>query len=96
MGNATVWITYFTAATYLVAVIVSLYFRRLYPVNFGMLMWLIFATLYWCGVAVLRLFFGYVGPSIVVTLIGAIVYWQAPILIIGLLYLRNRYGKPVR
>lgn len=57
----------------------------------SMRLWVGHAAVYWSVVSIAKLFFGYTGPSELVSLWGAIIYLQAPVTIIGSLLLKRKY-----
>ena len=88
-SDALLWIGLITAIAYFV-VTVMLYLNR--NGNVGMFLWFLQCTLYWSGITVARYFFGYVGPSFIVTMLGAILYLEAPVIAFGDSLLRRRYN----
>jgi len=86
--EAVFWIGWITAVAYIAA---SVYLYKKRKDNIGMLMWFIQAAIYWTAISVYRSFFGYIGPSPLVSLIGAIIYLEAPIIAIADQLLKRRY-----
>jgi hypothetical protein len=86
--EAVFWIGWLTAACY-IAASVLLYYKR--KGDIGVFIWGVQLAIYWTAISVYRSFFGYIGPSTMVSLIGAILYLEFPIIIIADQLLKRRY-----
>ena len=86
--DAATWIGWLTAIAYIIAS-VMLYIRR--NGNIGMFLWFAQVAVYWTVISIYRSYFGYVGPSPIVSIIGAILYLEAPVIAVADQLLKRRY-----
>ena len=81
-------ITLITTVFYIVALSMLIYVRHDWDSGLirgklpMMIVWFSHATIYWMAISIARIFFGYDGPSMLVSHWGAFLYMQAPMTLI--------------
>jgi len=82
LADAHVIFSHITALAYLITFITMLSVKHKTPGYIAMTYWIGLSAVYWIGISLARIILGYTGPSILVSFIGQMIFFQAPVLIL--------------